>query len=99
MVEVLVTTSVALAAAYLLVINLASLVAFGFDKRRATNDGPRLSEAFLLRLALIGGSLGAKYGQRRFRHKTRKQPFATWLNVILGLHAVLLVAALVWRPA
>ncbi len=33
-------------------------------------------------LALIGGTPGAFLARRIFRHKTRKQPFSTWLILI-----------------
>jgi len=33
------------------------------------------------------------------RHKTRKQPFAAWLGMVLTLHAFALLAAaiIIWR--
>ncbi len=63
-------------------INALAFAAFGEDKRRAEQGAWRISEAQLLILALIGGWPGAKLGQKRFRHKTRKQPFATLLNSV-----------------
>ena len=68
---------------YLLIVNLAAFAAMGFDKRRAERGDRRIPERDLLSLALIGGSLGAIAAQRTFRHKTRKEPFRTWLNGIL----------------
>ncbi|KQW82317.1 DUF1294 domain-containing protein [Brevundimonas sp. Root1279] len=75
----------------------ASAVAFGlfaFDKARARGGGRRLPERTLLLAALLGGP-GAWLGQQLLRHKTRKQPFATWLGlaVIVNLAAA---AAGVW---
>ena len=55
----------------------------------------RIRESTLLTTAFVGGAIGAKLGQRRFRHKTRKQPFATILNVALGLN-LLAVPILLW---
>ena len=75
------------AAFYLAVINLATYAAFEHDKARAINGGRRLSERTLLTMALIGGSFGAVKAQRRLRHKTLKQPFASELMMIVGLQA------------
>jgi uncharacterized membrane protein YsdA (DUF1294 family) len=68
---------------WVLAINLVAFVAFGVDKRRAARGGWRVPESYLLMLAAAGGWIGAKAGQRLFRHKTHKQPFRTILNATL----------------
>ncbi len=70
---------------WLLAINLWTMLRFSQDKRRAVAGGRRVPEAELLRLALLGGSPGAFAARRMFRHKTRKQPFSTWLMLIAVL--------------
>ena len=75
------------AGVYFSVINLATYAAFETDKRRAIEGGWRWPERMLLGLALAGGSIGAVAGQRRLRHKTLKQPFASELMMIVGLQA------------
>ncbi|WP_339933247.1 DUF1294 domain-containing protein [uncultured Brevundimonas sp.] len=83
-------------------LSAASLGSFGlfwFDKVRARNHGRRVPERTLLWAALFGGT-GAWLGQRLLRHKTRKQPFRSWLGLMLVLHGLLAVtglAALVLR--
>lgn len=72
---------------YLGVINLATYAAFEKDKASAISGGTRISERTLLALALVGGSIGAIKAQRRLRHKTLKQPFASELMMIVGLQA------------
>jgi len=72
---------------YFAVINLATYAAFEIDKQRAIRRGWRLPERLLLVMALIGGSIGAVAAQRRLRHKTLKQPFASELMMIVGLQA------------
>ncbi|MCP3736358.1 DUF1294 domain-containing protein [Sphingomonas sp. RP10(2022)] len=57
------------------------------DKARATSGGWRVRESTLLGLAALGGSPGALWARQRFRHKTRKQPFATYLDLIAMVHA------------
>ncbi|ODM44233.1 DUF1294 domain-containing protein [Cereibacter johrii] len=71
-------------AIYLLFANLLTWFAFRLDKRRAASGGWRFPEANLLALSAAGGWIGAKIAQRQFRHKTRKQPFARLLNVIVA---------------
>lgn len=76
-------------------INIAAFGAFWIDKRRAVKQEWRISEGTLLGLAFVGGWVGAKLAQRRFRHKTRKQPFARHLNavpVVWGIAAFLALA-------
>jgi uncharacterized membrane protein YsdA (DUF1294 family) len=44
-----------------------------------------VSEGNLLALAAIGGTPGAFLARHLFRHKTRKQPFTTYLVLIAAL--------------
>ena len=79
-----------LAIAYIAVVTLMSLVtfvAYGFDKRRAQNNGRRVPEKTLHLMALFGGWPGALIGQKVFRHKTQKVSFQIvfWLCVLLHL--------------
>lgn len=73
--------------------SLGSFGLFWFDKSRARNHGRRVPERTLLWAALVGGT-GAWLGQRLLRHKTRKQPFRSWLGLVLVLHGLLVVAGL-----
>jgi uncharacterized membrane protein YsdA (DUF1294 family) len=73
-----------------------AFVLFGVDKRAARQRSWRVSERTLLLSALCFGFAGALVAQRLFRHKTRKQPFATILLAISALH-VGLIAAMAWR--
>lgn len=94
-------TVLVLACGMVLGLNLLAFLAFALDKRRAIRREWRIPEATLLTLALAGGSLGAKLGQRAFRHKTRKEPFRSLLNLILLVQAVALMALAVigwWEP-
>lgn len=73
------------------VVNLATFMLFGLDKAAATRGERRIPEAWLLNLALAGGSPGALLASRHYRHKTRKQPFRTILIAIACLQAVGLI--------
>ena len=70
---------------------LAAYDVFRADKRRAEADARRVPEAHLLMPALGGGWIGAKLAQRRFRHKTHKQPFGILLNGVPLVRAMVLV--------
>jgi len=76
-----------LAALVILIVNIATFVAFGVDKQRAIAGARRLREADLLGLAIIGGTPAAFLARRHFRHKTRKQPFSTMLAVVALMQA------------
>jgi len=85
---------------YLAAVNLAAFAAFGVDKQRALSGGWRIPERRLLGLAVAGGGVGAALGQRLFRHKTSKEPFASRLRLILAAQAIVagLLATLLSRP-
>ena len=67
---------------YLVPLNALTWMAFRADKHRALAEARRIPEATLLTLSFCGGWPAAKLAQRRFRHKTRKQPFGFVLNAV-----------------
>jgi len=66
----------------ILAVNAATFISFWRDKVYAINGTRRIPEADLLKLALIGGTPSAFLARRMFRHKTRKEPFSTYLQLI-----------------
>jgi len=80
---------------YLVVMNLAAYAAFRADKRAAIAQKRRIPEDRLLALAFLGGSLGAKIGQRLLRHKIKTEPFRQQLNGIIAVQALALAAVYV----
>ena len=78
-------------AAGLVVVNLLTFAAFAVDKRRSQTGEWRIPETTLLTLAALGGWPAAKLAQRTLRHKTRKEPFRTMLNMV-ALPMVAIVA-------
>ena len=68
---------------YLIVINIVTFLVYGMDKLKAKQGSWRISEATLLILAIIGGSIGALLGMKVWRHKTQHKKFKYGLPLIL----------------
>ena len=68
---------------YLIVINVVTILVYGIDKWKAKQGSWRISEATLLILAVIGGSIGALLGMKLWRHKTQHKKFKYGLPLIL----------------
>ena len=77
---------------YLLLINAFSFTLMLADKQKARKNRWRIPEATLLTAAALGGSLGALWGMRLFRHKTQKPKFSVGIPCLLVLHSLLMVA-------
>ncbi len=76
--------------AWLVSINLITLLFYGYDKKRAKNNVARMPEIVLHLLALMGGSPCALAGQLLFRHKIRKWKFLAVFIIIVILQAIIL---------
>lgn len=60
---------------WLILVNLAAFILYGYDKSCAKKNKRRIPEKTLLFWAWIGGSVGAFLGMRIFHHKTLKPKF------------------------
>jgi uncharacterized membrane protein YsdA (DUF1294 family) len=81
---------------YLCLINAAGYLASAWDKHSARHDLRRVPERSLLGLAAIGGTLGLMAAQTIHRHKTRKEPFRTYLKCIGGVQIILSLGVYFW---
>ena len=63
---------------------------YGIDKLKAKQGSWRISEATLLILAVIGGSIGALLGMKVWRHKTMHKKFKYGLPLILIIQIILI---------
>ena len=76
---------------YLLAVNITSFLLYGIDKFKAKKNLWRISEATLLTMAAIGGSIGAWAGMRLWHHKTMHKKFKYGIPVIIILQIALVV--------
>ena len=74
---------------YLLVVNTLTFLLYGIDKYKAKKARWRISEATLLMMAVIGGSIGAWAGMRLWHHKTMHKKFKYGIPLIILLQVVL----------
>ena len=76
---------------YLLAINAVTFILYGIDKYKAKKNQWRISEATLLTMAAIGGSIGAWAGMRLWHHKTMHKKFKYGIPLIIILQIAFLV--------
>ena len=75
---------------YLIFINVVTFLVYGIDKWKAKQGSWRISEATLLILAAIGGSIGALLGMKIWHHKTMHKKFKYGLPLILIIQIILI---------
>ena len=76
---------------YLFAINIVSFFLYGIDKYKAKKNKWRISEATLLMIAVIGGSIGAWAGMQLWHHKTMHKKFKYGIPVIMNMQVCLVV--------
>ena len=74
---------------YLLAVNLVTFLLYGIDKYKAKKGKWRISEATLLTMAAIGGSIGAWAGMRLWHHKTMHKKFKYGIPLIIIMQIAL----------
>ena len=74
---------------YLFAINIVSFFLYGIDKYKAKKNKWRISEATLLMIAVIGGSIGAWVGMRLWHHKTMHKKFNYGIPLIIIMQIAL----------
>ena len=75
---------------YFVCVNVLTFLVYGIDKWQARQGKWRISEATLLLLAVIGGSIGAWLGMRVWRHKTMHKKFKYGIPAILMIHIIIM---------
>jgi len=77
---------------YLTIVNVATFIVYGIDKWKAKRGKWRISEATLLGLALIGGSIGAWLGMKAW-HQTMHKKFRYGVPLIFLAQVALFLLA------
>ena len=73
------------------ILNVLAYLIIHFDKRNSRSGKKRVSEASLLTMAAIGGSIGILVGMFVYRHKTRKKRFSLGVPLIIAMQILLIV--------
>ncbi len=68
---------------YFVATNVVTFFMYGIDKWKAKRAKWRISEATLLGMAAIGGSVGAWMGMKLWHHKTQHKKFRFGIPLIL----------------
>jgi uncharacterized membrane protein YsdA (DUF1294 family) len=76
----------------LLAFNVITFFVYGIDKWKAKKGKWRISEATLLILAIIGGSIGAWLGIKVWHHKTMHKKFKYGVPAIIVLQLIAVAA-------
>ena len=76
---------------YLLAVNIVTFLLYGIDKYKAKKGKWRISEATMLTMAAIGGSIGAWAGMRLWHHKTMHKKFKYGIPLIIIMQIALAV--------
>ena len=63
--------------------NVVTFFVYGIDKWKAKKSKWRVSEATLLGLAVVGGSIGAWLGMKAWHHKTLHRKFKYGIPAII----------------
>lgn len=78
---------------YLIIINLAAIIATISDKSRAKRRAWRIPESTLLLLSLLGGSISMLITMLTIRHKTKHLKFMLGIPAIIVLQIAIIVGA------
>lgn len=71
--------------------NVVVFLIYGLDKILSKFSKQRISERFLIIIALAFGSLGAVFGMTAFRHKTLKPKFRLLIPLAFIIQALLIL--------
>lgn len=76
---------------YLVAINIIAFLLMFIDKKKAIRKKWRISEATLITVSILGGSIGMMFGMHCFRHKTKHKKFTLGIPAILIIQLGLLI--------
>ena len=76
---------------YIIGVNVLTFLVYGIDKLKAKKGKWRISEATLLLMAIVGGSIGAWLGMNVWHHKTMHKKFKYGIPLIIFAQIALLL--------
>lgn len=82
----------------LAIVNAVTFIVYGIDKWKARANKWRIPEMTLLCLALFGGSIGAWFGMKLWRHKTQHKKFKYGIPAIFLIQAVAFLYIHIHQP-
>lgn len=80
--------------AYIVIINIISIIVTIADKIKAKNDKWRIPEKTLLILSAIGGAVGMYITMNLIHHKTKKMKFMVGIPVIMFAELIIILLLL-----
>ena len=80
------------------IVNAVTFIVYGIDKWKACAHKWRIPEMTLLCLALFGGSIGAWFGMKLWRHKTQHKKFKYGIPAIFLIQAVAFLYIYIHQP-
>lgn len=72
-------------AGWLVLLSIATFIAYGVDKNKAKKGKYRTKEATLLSMSFFGGAYGGLFGMFVFRHKTKAEHWYFTAVNLLGI--------------
>lgn len=79
---------------HLILINIFTFLAYGHDKKCAKRGEWRIPEIQLHTLELLGGTIGAVFGQKIFHHKNKKKTYKATFYAVIVIQIGIIVLAL-----
>ena len=76
---------------YISIISIISFLIMGIDKGKAKNKKSRISEATLMGISVMGGSVGTLLAMIVFKHKTNKKKFYIGVPIIYLIDQIILL--------
>ncbi|MCI6609713.1 MAG: DUF1294 domain-containing protein [Ezakiella sp.] len=76
----------------ILIINVATITIYGYDKFASIRNMTRIPEKTLLILAFLFGAPGAFIAMKAFHHKTQKPVFAVFIPVAFVLELAIILS-------
>lgn len=72
--------------------NIGVFLLYGIDKWKARKGAWRIPEKTLIMCAVLFGAVGAYFGMKKFRHKTKHMKFKILIPLLMAVNVVIIAA-------